>query len=108
MTLPKPITDYLAAHEKRDADAALPLFTPDATVVDDGRTYRSPDEIGAWLRRAGSEYTYTSTLTATEHVDDSRYVATYHLEGDFPGGVVDLHHRFTLHNGRISRLVIEP
>ena len=31
-----------------------------------------------------------------------------HLEGDFPGGVVDLHFRFTLDGASISRLVIEP
>jgi hypothetical protein len=32
----------------------------------------------------------------------------HHLEGDFPGGVADLHFRFTLRDGLISRLVIEP
>ncbi|MGW4488556.1 nuclear transport factor 2 family protein [Amycolatopsis sp. NPDC004368] len=108
MTLPAPITDYLAAHEDRDAGRALPLFAPEATVVDDGRTYRGPAEIRGWLGRAASEYTYTTTLTATERVDDHHYVATHHLEGDFPGGVVDLHFRFTLDTGRITELTIEP
>jgi hypothetical protein len=32
----------------------------------------------------------------------------HHLEGDFPGGVVDLHFRFTLRDALIARLVIEP
>jgi hypothetical protein len=31
-----------------------------------------------------------------------------HLEGDFPGGVADLHFRFALDGALISRLVIEP
>ena len=31
-----------------------------------------------------------------------------HLEGDFPGGVADLHYRFTLDGALIDRLVIEP
>lgn len=30
------------------------------------------------------------------------------LDGDFPGGVADLHYRFTLADGLISRLAIEP
>ncbi len=41
-------------------------------------------------------------------VDDSHYDARHHLEGNFPGGVVDLHFRFTLRDGQIARLVIEP
>jgi hypothetical protein len=35
-------------------------------------------------------------------------VAVHHLEGDFPGGVVDLRFRFTLREGRIAELVIKP
>jgi len=31
-----------------------------------------------------------------------------HLEGDFPGGEVDLHYRFTLSGASIGGLVIEP
>ncbi|GHF53485.1 ketosteroid isomerase-like protein [Amycolatopsis bartoniae] len=108
MTLPATVTAYLSAHEARDADAALRHFTPDATVVDEGQARHGHAEIREWLLKAGSRYTYTSTLTGTERVGDDHYVATHHLEGDFPGGVADLHYRFTLHNGRIARLVIEP
>jgi hypothetical protein len=32
---------------------------------------------------------------------------THHLEGNFPGGQVDLHFRFTLRDGAIADLVIE-
>jgi uncharacterized protein (TIGR02246 family) len=106
--LPEPITAYLAAHLARDADAALPLFTDDAVVVDDGHTHRGPDQIRDWLGRAASEYTYTTELTGASRLDDDRYVATHHLEGDFPGGVVDLRFRFTLREGRIAQLVIAP
>ncbi|WIX83600.1 nuclear transport factor 2 family protein [Amycolatopsis carbonis] len=106
--LPQTVVGYLAAHETRDADRALPHFTPDATVADDGRTYHGPAEIRGWLEGAASEHTYTSTLIATEQIDDDHVVATHHLEGDFPGGQVDLHFRFTLDHGLISRLVIEP
>jgi len=106
--LPEPIPTYLAAHLARDADAAIPCFTDDAVVVDDGSTHRGPGQIRDWLERAASEYTYTTELVGARRLDDGRYEAVHHLEGDFPGGVVDLRFRFTLRDGRIAQLVIEP
>lgn len=106
--LPEPIPTYLAAHRAHDADAALRCLTEDAVVVDDGHTHRGPDQIRVWLERAASEYTYTTELVGARWLDDGRYEAVHHLEGDFPGGVVDLRFRFTLRDGRIAQLVIEP
>ncbi len=37
---------------------------------------------------------------------DDEFLVSTHLEGDFPGGVVDLDQRFTLAGGRISGLFI--
>ncbi|MEV7323443.1 nuclear transport factor 2 family protein [Streptomyces sp. NPDC093970] len=106
--LPEVVTRYLDAHRVRDTPGALAAFHPDATVTDDGRTYRGAAAIESWLTRAAGEYTYTSELTAALKADQDHYVATHHLEGDFPGGVVDLHYRFALRDGRIETLVIEP
>jgi hypothetical protein len=36
------------------------------------------------------------------------YLVGTHLEGDFPGGAVDLSYRFTLRGGQIARLEIGP
>ena len=106
--LPRPIADYLTAHRTRDTDTAITCFTNDAAVTDEGKTYRGTAGIRTWLDRSAGEYTYTIELTGAEKIDDEHYTATNHLEGDFPGGVVDLHFRFTLRDGRIARLVIEP
>ena len=106
--LPQVITDYLAAHQARDLDPAVASYTEDAVVVDEGNTYRGKREIRDWLARASSEYTYTIELVSAQRVDDEHYVAVHHLEGNFPGGVVDLRFRFTLRDGRIAELVIEP
>lgn len=106
--LPTLITSYLVAHQAKDVNTAISHFTDDAVVVDEGNTFSGTDQISAWLGRSASEYTYTIDLTATERIDDEHYVATHHLEGNFPGGVVDLRFRFALHGGRIARLVIEP
>jgi hypothetical protein len=51
---------------------------------------------------------YTSRLTGARKDDDTHWVGTHHLEGDFPGGVVDLDFRFTLRDGRVEALTIAP
>lgn len=106
--LPEVITAYLIAHVARDLDRAVASYQPDATVVDEGRTYHGHDEIRAWLNRSASEFTYTIEMTGAAKLDDDHYDVTHHLEGDFPGGQVDLHFRFALRDNAIARLVIEP
>lgn len=107
-TLPEVITRYLTAHRAHDTATAIAAFTREATVIDDGKTYEGADAIRDWLDRAAGEYTYTVSLTAAEQTDATHYTATNHLEGNFPGGTVDLRYQFTLGDGFIERLVIEP
>jgi ketosteroid isomerase-like protein len=106
--VPATITSYLAAHQARDIETALTAFTPDAVVHDDGHTHRGTDEILAWLAGASAEYTFTTRQIGATHVDAERYDVRQRLEGDFPGGVVDLNYRFTLRGPAVSELVIEP
>jgi ketosteroid isomerase-like protein len=106
--LPETIRGYLAAHAAGDADAALRAFTPGAVVVDDGTSHRGTEEVRRFLTEAGAQFSYTSTLVGAQRVDDTHWVATHRLEGDFPGGVVDLAYRFTMAGDRIAELVIAP
>jgi hypothetical protein len=106
--LPGAITRYLKAHRVHDTATAVTAFTGDATVIDDGKTYEGIGEIERWLGRAATEFTYTTELTGAQQTDATRYVATHHLEGNFPGGTVDLRYRFTLRGDLVERLVIEP
>ncbi|MEU4115659.1 hypothetical protein AB0F71_14310 [Kitasatospora sp. NPDC028055] len=76
--------------------------------MDDGNTYQGTEEIEGWLGRSATQFTYTIQLTGAEQTDATHYIATHHLEGDFPGGTVDLRYRFTLRDDLIERLVIEP
>jgi ketosteroid isomerase-like protein len=105
--LPRTIAEYLTAHRTRDADTAIACFTDDAAVTDEGKTCYGTADIRTWLNRSAGEYTYTIELIGAEKIDDEHYTALNHLEGDFPGGVADLHFRFTLRDGRIACLVIE-
>jgi hypothetical protein len=106
--LPTTVRDYLAAHTSGDVDAALRTFAPTAVVVDDGSTYRGTDEVRRFLSKAGTEYSFTTELVGARRVDDTHWVATHHLEGDFPGGVVDLDYRFAMTGDLIAGLVIAP
>ncbi|GAA1028494.1 hypothetical protein GCM10009557_13730 [Virgisporangium ochraceum] len=106
--LPTTITAYLKAHAARDTEAALSAFSPDAVVTDEGRTFHGTEEVADFLRKAGAEYTYTTTLVGAQRVDATRWVAVNHLEGNFPGGVVDLKYHFTLSDNLITNLDITP
>ena len=106
--LPDVVAIYQDAHDRGDVDAALATFTPTATVKDDGHEYRSRDEIRDWLARASTEFTYTRTLVGVDAIDGSSWLVTNHLEGNFPGGVVDLRYRFVLADDLIAELEIAP
>lgn len=106
--LPAVVTTYLNAHRSRDVAAALRTFTEDAAVTDEGHTARGREAIAAWLAGAGSEYTFTTTFTGATMSDAAHVDAAQRLEGDFPGGVADLHYRFTLDGDLIRELTIEP
>jgi ketosteroid isomerase-like protein len=106
--LPEVITAYLTAHRSHDTEAAIESYAGDAVVVDDGHSYRGVDEIRGWLSRSSTEYEYTIELTSAQMIDDEHWIASHHLSGNFPGGEVDLDYRFTLQNGRIGELVVEP
>src|SRR3989440_9311748 len=107
-TLPRAVGQYQDAHDQDDVDAALATFASTATVKDDGHEYHGPDEIRDWLARASTEFTYTRTLTGAAAIDADTWLVTNHLEGDFPGGGVDLRYRFVLADGLISELEISP
>jgi hypothetical protein len=107
-TLPAVVTRYLNAHRAHDTATAITAFGGDATVIDDGRTYTGTSAIEKWLTRSAGEYTYTIELTGAQKADATHYIATHHLEGNFPGGAVDLRYQFTLRGDLIKCLVIEP
>lgn len=104
--LPATIQAFLAAHVAEEADAAARTFSPDAVVVDDGRTFRGTAQVLDFLRHAGSQFTYTVELVSARREDDARWAVLNRLEGDFPGGVADLTYRFTLADDLITELTI--
>jgi hypothetical protein len=106
--LPSVITTYQEAHDRHDVLTALDQFTPDAVVTDEDRTYHGSAGVETFLRTAAAEFTFTRSLVDATEVAPHEWVVTNHLEGDFPGGVVDLRYRFRLADDLISRLDIAP
>ena len=108
LELPEVITRYQEAHDRRHTAAALSVFAPDAMVVDENREYRGSDEIRHWLQTAAGEFTYTRTCVSAEAPATDTWLVLNHLEGDFPGGVVDLCYKFVLTPDLIAELIIAP
>jgi hypothetical protein len=81
-------------------------------VVDEDREWRGHAGIREWRNTVATAYEYTvdvlsaASLGEVEGVD--RHDVYTHLEGNFPGGTVDLTDRFGLRAGRISSLEIVP
>jgi hypothetical protein len=107
-SLPEVIGRYQDAHDRHETERALGTFAADARVVDEDREYRGPDQIRAWLATAATEFTYTRTLIDVEAIDGDKWLVVNNLEGNFPGGVVDLRYRFVLRDGLIAELIIAP
>ena len=108
MTLPDVVRRYQDAHDRRDTATAISAFAPDAKVVDDGQEYLGTEAIREWLSTAASEYTFTRSLIRAEDTGGDTWLVVNHLEGNFPGGEVDLRYQFVVRAGLISELVIAP
>jgi hypothetical protein len=111
-SLPTIISEYFAAADRGDLEAILTCFTDDATVLDEDRDWHGHAGIRHWRTQVANAYEYTVDVRrAVDNgaIDDvERHDVYTHLEGNFPGGTVDLMQRFGLRNGRITRLEIFP
>jgi ketosteroid isomerase-like protein len=111
-SLPPVISEYLAASDRGDAEAIVRCFAEDAVVVDEGQQWRGTAAIRRWRDTVATAYQYTVQVTGAETLGEvdgaERHDVHLHLEGNFPGGEVDLTNRFTLRAGRIARLEIVP
>jgi hypothetical protein len=111
-SLPTIISDYMAASDSRNVDAMVACFTDDAVVIDENQEWRGRARIRAWRERVATAYEYTVEMRGAVprgQVDGlERYDVHTHLEGNFPGGTVDLTNTFGLRDGSIARLEIGP
>jgi hypothetical protein len=111
-SIPTIISEYLAAADRGGVDTIVACFANDATVFDENREWHGHAGIRKWRTTVASAYEYTvevRRVVGLGEVDGvERHDVYTHLEGNFPGGTVDLTNRFGLRNGRITRLEIVP
>jgi len=112
LALPQVISDYLAASDQRDVDAIVACFSVDAHVLDENKDRTGHAEIRQWREDVDTAFEYTSTVTDSTALGEingaQRYGVVVHLQGNFPGGEVDLANSFTIRNGHIVDLRIVP
>ena len=102
--LPAAAKDFVDGWQARDAGKVEALFAEDAVASDEGHTHRGRDEIRQWIADTINVFSTTLTFLGGREVD-GMVGASYRLEGDFPGGVVDLEYQFRLdEDGRIEKL----
>jgi ketosteroid isomerase-like protein len=110
--LPPVIAEYLAASDRGDTEAIVRCFAEDAVVMDEGQEWRGTAPIRRWRATVATAYQYTVQVTGAKALGEAdgleRHDVHIRLEGNFPGGQVDLTDRFALRDGRIARLEIVP
>src|SRR5262249_10221035 len=108
IAVPEVIRQYFSAQDRGESDAAVSAFAPESRVFDDGQEYLGHAAIHDWLARASTQFTYTRTFIEAVAEQPDVWLVRNRLEGNFPGGVVDLDYRFRLVGGLIADLVIQP
>ncbi|WP_217573933.1 nuclear transport factor 2 family protein [Mesorhizobium sp. GbtcB19] len=103
--LPRSLTSYFAAKNRRDIDGMLVPFSPDATVRDEGEIHRGPAAIRAWMETTTRKYRVTVEIADVTANGDAWRVAGI-VSGNFPGSPATLHYNFTLAGDRIEKLEI--
>jgi ketosteroid isomerase-like protein len=111
-SLPPVVSNYLAASDRDDIDAIVACFTEDAVVLDEDRHWRGAAAIRQWREKVATAFEYTVAIIRSEALGEAdggkRHEVYTHLEGNFPGGQVDLTNRFTLRGDLIVGLEIVP
>jgi len=108
-SLPRVISDHVAAHNNHDPDAMMATFAPDALVNDARREFVGCDAIRAWADKEifGDNVTMQVERAFDQHGD---IIVHARVDGDFdksklPDPVI-LTYYFSLRHGLISKVII--
>jgi len=103
--LPRPIDLYVKAENSGDVEALSECFAPDATVRDEGRTYKGLAAIERWKAETKKKYQHTVEPLASVQKGD-KTIVTNRLTGNFPGSPIELQFIFALDGNKIASLEI--
>ena len=105
MHLPKPIALYFAVEHSHNPDSLAVYFAADATVRDEGHTFKGLVAIKEWRAETRKKYNHTIEALEAEERDGKTVVKTK-VSGNFPGSPVTLDFSFELKGGKIASLEI--
>ena len=105
MKLPKIIAELIAAQDKYDSKAFAEIFSDDATVHDEGKTYHGKTEIRQWNEMTNAKYkTKYEPLEVT--TNGEKITLTAKISGTFPGSPAIIEYHFETKIGKITSLHI--
>lgn len=104
-TPPPVISEYVAAVNARQLDAAVACFAADALVHDESHDRVGSEAIREWIEETTKKYQHQTEILRTE-MQDGKTVATGRVSGNFPGSPVELEYTFTVSAGKITHLSI--
>ena len=103
--LPPAIDLYVKAENSGQVQALSECFAPNATVRDEGGTYKGLAAIKEWKAETKKKYNHTVAPLEIAH-RDGKTILKARLAGDFPGSPVTLEFSFVLEGGKIASLEI--
>ena len=103
--LPPAVDLYVKVENSGEVEALSGCFALDATVHDEGHTYRGLAAIKKWKARTKKKYSHTIHPLEITHRDE-KTVLKAALTGNFPGSPVTVEFSFVLESGKIVFLDI--
>jgi len=90
-----------------NSEAFIACFADQAVVRDEGHEHRGTDAIKTWIESAFRKYQIKLEVTDTaEHEEEKIFSAR--VSGTFEGSPVQLRHRLTIEDSKVTSLTITP
>jgi hypothetical protein len=105
MQLPDPIRAYFDADQAPGGAAPVGMFTHNAVVRDEGKTYTGREAISDWWNAAKAKYHHTAVPCEIREEKRNTIVRAT-VTGQFPGSPAVLTFSFQLDDGLIAALEI--
>jgi SnoaL-like domain len=106
--IPQAVRRYFALDADHAVEELVALFTNDAVVIDEGRRREGTDAIRSWRTEVADRYEYRTTILDAPAAEGANYRVRARLDGNFPGGTVELNYDFVTDGERIKYLKIAP
>jgi len=104
MNLPKVIEELIKAQNSYDSEIYAKLFSVNAVVIDEGKTYNGRAEIKDWINNANEKY---RTIMRPLAYEEKEKLLSCEISGNFTGSPITLNYHFKLKGDIIENLEIK-